>query len=143
MAVPDPRYSCFLETKEEHAFHDGWLVEFTDSDVVSLICPRPLMIQTGKLDRIAHQFAELKQEALLANPLLDFDRLLLVKRGAGNLGLPANWQGNCSTASTGYDNEIAVLSPVRPGGTLQALYFIVQYFFNIRRKNTFIYHFHY
>ncbi len=54
MAIPDPRYSCFLETKEEHAFHDGWLVEFTDSDVVSLICPRPLMIQTGKLDRIAH-----------------------------------------------------------------------------------------
>ena len=54
MAIPDPRYSCFLETKEEHAFHDGWLVEFTDSDVASLICPRPLLIQTGKLDGIAH-----------------------------------------------------------------------------------------
>lgn len=54
MVIPDPRYSCFLETKEEHAFFDGWLTEFTDSDVVSLICPRPLLIQTGKLDRIAH-----------------------------------------------------------------------------------------
>lgn len=54
MAVPDPRYSCFLETKEEHAFFHGWLTEFTDSDVVSLICPRPLLIQTGKKDRIAH-----------------------------------------------------------------------------------------
>jgi hypothetical protein len=54
MAVPDPRYSCFLETKEEHAFFNGWLTEFTDSDVVSLICPRPLLIQTGKQDRIAH-----------------------------------------------------------------------------------------
>ncbi len=54
MVIPDPRYSCFLETKEDHAFFDGWLTEFTDSDVVSLICPRPLMIQTGKLDRIAH-----------------------------------------------------------------------------------------
>jgi len=54
MAVPDPRYSCFLETKEEHAFFHGWLTEFTDSDVVSLICPRPLLIQTGKQDRIAH-----------------------------------------------------------------------------------------
>lgn len=54
MAVPDPRYSCFLETREEHAFHDGWLTEFTDSDVVSLICPRPLLVQTGKKDRIAH-----------------------------------------------------------------------------------------
>ena len=54
MVIPDPRYSCFLETKEEHAFFHGWLTEFTDSDVVSLICPRPLLIQTGKQDRIAH-----------------------------------------------------------------------------------------
>jgi fermentation-respiration switch protein FrsA (DUF1100 family) len=54
MVIPDSRYSCFLETAEEHAFHDGWLTEFTDSDVVSLICPRPVLVQTGKLDRIAH-----------------------------------------------------------------------------------------
>ena len=54
MAVPDPRYSCFLETKEEHAFFDGWLTEFTDSDVASLICPRALMVQCGKKDRIAY-----------------------------------------------------------------------------------------
>lgn len=53
MAVPDPRYSCFLETKEDHAFFRDWLVEFTDSDVASLICPRPLLIQTGKKDPIA------------------------------------------------------------------------------------------
>ncbi len=54
MAVPDPRYSCFLETDEDHAFFQGWLTEFSDSDVVSLICPRPLLIQTGKLDGIAY-----------------------------------------------------------------------------------------
>ncbi|MBZ0256520.1 S9 family peptidase [bacterium] len=54
MAIPDPRYSCFLDTKEEHAFFNGWLTEFTDSDVASLICPRPLMVQHGKKDRIAH-----------------------------------------------------------------------------------------
>lgn len=53
MAVPDKRYSCFLETKEEHAFFRDWLSEFTDSDVASLICPRPLLIQTGKKDGIA------------------------------------------------------------------------------------------
>jgi hypothetical protein len=41
MAIPDPRYRCFLETNEEHAFFRGWLTEFTDSDVVSVICPRP------------------------------------------------------------------------------------------------------
>jgi hypothetical protein len=53
MAVPDPRYSCFLETREEHAFFRGWLVEFSDADLISLICPRPLLIQAGKKDRIA------------------------------------------------------------------------------------------
>ena len=53
MAIPDKRYSCFLETAEEHAFFSGWLTEFTDSDVASLICPRPLLIQTGKKDGIA------------------------------------------------------------------------------------------
>ena len=53
MVVPDSRYSCFLETKEEHAFFRGWLTEFTDSDVISLICPRPVLIQTGKKDGIA------------------------------------------------------------------------------------------
>lgn len=54
MVIPDKRYSCFLETKEEHAFFTGWLTEFTDHDVVSLICPRPLLIQHGKKDGIAH-----------------------------------------------------------------------------------------
>lgn len=53
MVIPDPRYSCFLETKEEHAFYRGWLTAFTDADVVSLIAPRPLLIQTGKKDGIA------------------------------------------------------------------------------------------
>lgn len=53
MVIPDDRYSCFLVTTEEHAFFTGWLTEFTDHDVVSLICPRPLMIHHGKTDRIA------------------------------------------------------------------------------------------
>lgn len=53
MVIPDERYSCFLETKEEHAFFNGWLTEYTDLDVASLICPRPVLIQTGKKDGIA------------------------------------------------------------------------------------------
>ncbi|HBE42532.1 MAG TPA: hypothetical protein DDW27_15290 [Bacteroidales bacterium] len=53
MVIPDDRYSCFLVTTEEHAFFSGWLTEFTDHDVVSLICPRPLLIHHGKADRIA------------------------------------------------------------------------------------------
>jgi formylglycine-generating enzyme required for sulfatase activity len=64
----------------------------------------------------------LKRRALLANPLIDFDEIVLVKRSANRLGLPANWQGNCSTAATGYDNEIAVLSLANPDGPLTMLY---------------------
>lgn len=54
MAVPDSRYSVFLDTDEEYVFLRDWLTEFTDSDVASLICPRPLMVQHGKKDGIAY-----------------------------------------------------------------------------------------
>jgi dienelactone hydrolase len=53
MIVPDPRYSCFLDTKEEHAFFRNWLATFDEADLCSLICPRPFLIQTGKADAIA------------------------------------------------------------------------------------------
>jgi len=75
------------------------------------------------------RFEELRREALLANPLLDFDRLLVVKRksvryvpsaqdkkiGLSNslgmdLGFPSNHECNSSLPREGYDNEIAVLS---------------------------------
>ena len=66
----------------------------------------------------ATDLVRLKRDLLLANPLLDFDRLLIVKRGAKKLGLPTNWQGNSDIPSKGYDNEIAVLSNLRAHGRL-------------------------
>jgi hypothetical protein len=66
-------------------------------------------------------FAALQREAMLANPLMNFEKLLLIKRGANSLGLPANWQANCGTGRYGYDNQIAVLSPVSPQGNLTTL----------------------
>ena len=77
MAVPDKRYSCFLETNEEHAFFDGWLTEFTDNDVVSLICPRPLLIQHGKQDRIAY-WPQVMEEYNLAR--LHYEKLNIGER---------------------------------------------------------------
>ncbi len=77
---------------------------------------------TKKLADLGDALSALRSEALLANPLIDFDKLLLVKRGAGKLGLPQNWVTNASIGRTGYDNEIAVLSPVRPTGKLTTLY---------------------
>jgi len=105
--------------------------------------------QSANLERwygAVQQFEELRAEALLANPLLDFDRLLLVKRAdagqktpqprvrgeAGNFvgndaigflnGLPINFQGNGYLREITMDNEIAVLSPVRPGARLTTLF---------------------
>jgi len=69
----------------------------------------------GKLRRV-------RRDALLANPLLDFDKLILLKRKSGQLGLPVNHKCNSGIKTGGYDNEIAVLSPVGPGGRLKTLY---------------------
>ncbi|NQT16447.1 MAG: hypothetical protein HQ582_27055, partial [Planctomycetes bacterium] len=89
------------------------------------------------------QFETLRTEALLANPMLDFDRLLVVKRkdaraytplprfpippfstGPGHLlnGLPLNYQGNGVLRQVPIDNEIAVLSPVQRKGRLTTLF---------------------
>ncbi|MBN1343042.1 MAG: SUMF1/EgtB/PvdO family nonheme iron enzyme [Phycisphaerae bacterium] len=67
-------------------------------------------------------FGSLRNEALLANPAIDFDNLLIVRRRADRHGLPQNWQGNCAIARTGYDNEIAVFSPVKPCGKMTTLF---------------------
>ena len=76
----------------------------------------------AKLDELAERFSSLRADALLANPLLDFDELSLVRRGIGQMGLPTNWQSNSSLRPNGYDNQIAVLSPVRPGGKVRTLF---------------------
>ena len=66
---------------------------------------------------------ELQMQALVRdNPLINFDRLLLVKREARKLGLPANWQGNSSMANArNMQNEIATLD-IRQPGELKTLY---------------------
>lgn len=73
--------------------------------------------------------AAVRRAALLANPLLGFERLLVVKRkvraGATRdreLGLPSNGSSNCALTHIRYDNELAVLSPVRPDAALRTLY---------------------
>ncbi|HYW80964.1 MAG TPA: hypothetical protein VE890_15395, partial [Thermoguttaceae bacterium] len=78
-------------------------------------------LETGST-AVEAEFGRLKQRALLNNPLLDFDRLLLLKRKRGQLGLPVNHKCNAGIPQTGYDNEIAVLSPIGQQGTLRTLY---------------------
>jgi len=72
--------------------------------------------------QLLRKLRDLRSETLLANPLLDFERLLLLKRRRGQLGLPVNHKCNSGLKPTGYDNEIATLSPVASGGELKTLY---------------------
>jgi hypothetical protein len=92
-------------------------------------------------------FQKLKRDALLANPLLDIDRVLVVKRkprppgypfgqresNAGGpmwyskspgieIGMPSNHECNSSLDRLGYDNEIAAFSPRKPDSPLRTVY---------------------
>jgi len=78
----------------------------------------------------------LRQEALLANPLLDFDRLFVIKRRPfrngkpGNpdtsfgwdMGLPRSSFGNTSLKTGISDDEISILSPVSPKGKFTTVF---------------------
>ena len=89
-----------------------------------------------------NKILSLQREALLANPLLDFGRLLVIKRkplgdprratgdkendkGLGKfLGLPqqSSWQLHTMPNPVGRENEISILSSVRREGTLTTLF---------------------
>lgn len=58
---------------------------------------------------IVARFEALQRRALLANPLLDFEHLLVIRRRADNPGLPMNYHGNTDIAPTGYDNTLESL----------------------------------
>ena len=92
-----------------------------------------------KVEQLLADFDRLQREALLANPLLDFQDLLVIQRvpdgdprrplgrgyGVGEfIGLPRQ-SSKCNPGieqPLDWDNEIAVLSPPRPEGTLRTLY---------------------
>ncbi len=77
--------------------------------------------------KLRDAIAGLRREALLADPLLDFEELLVLKRRRGQLGLPVNHKCNTGIERKGYDNEIirvALKKPrqsmrtvIRPAGT--------------------------
>ena len=77
--------------------------------------------RAGQADAV-RQLWRLRRRALLDNPLLDFDKLVLLKRRRGQLGLPVNHKCNAGIKQSGYDNEIAVLSGIRSGAKLATLF---------------------
>jgi formylglycine-generating enzyme required for sulfatase activity len=90
-----------------------------------------------RLSEQVRRYAAVSREVLLANPMLDFDKLLVIRRNfggtaravlGGSLGLPGgNYHTNEAIPKTGWDNQIAILSNLRgdaklstfhqPGGT--------------------------
>lgn len=51
-------------------------------------------------------FAALRKEALLANPGLDFDKILFLRRNGSKLGFPVNHGSNSELPKAGYQNTI-------------------------------------
>ena len=68
------------------------------------------------------RFEALQREALLANPLIDFERLLMIRRRADHLGLPMNFNGNDDLEPTGYDNTLVTLAPPAPDGRMETVF---------------------
>ena len=71
---------------------------------------------------IVERFAALQREALLANPLLDFERLLMIRRSAENPGLLHNSYGNDDLPPAAYQNTVVALDYKTPGATPETLY---------------------
>jgi formylglycine-generating enzyme required for sulfatase activity len=83
-------------------------------------------LEAGQLEACTdvERLISLQRRALMANPLLDFEELLFVRRSdrSPRLGLPQNWQGNCSLPRRGYDNAICILADLRDEPSVATLY---------------------
>ncbi|MBQ9873916.1 MAG: SUMF1/EgtB/PvdO family nonheme iron enzyme [Thermoguttaceae bacterium] len=72
--------------------------------------------ETSPTDDSAQKCADLYVEAIRlyartgwANPILDFDKLIFVQRGASDLGLPQNYQSNCVLNPNAFDDSLNTL----------------------------------
>jgi dienelactone hydrolase len=55
MVVPAEKYLAYIVTSEEDKFIQGELLEFSEADIASLICPRYLCIEYGLQDPVLTQ----------------------------------------------------------------------------------------
>jgi len=84
--------------------------------ILKRVTDKPTIVKTPiHLKKEIDKILNFQKKVLLSNPLLDFDTILTIKRTPQNLGLPANWLGNASIHRSGYDNELALLSPIANG----------------------------
>jgi len=67
------------------------------------------------------EMQEFRKAVLLRNPLLEFDKLLLIRR-KGNQGLPTNWTSNSSIPKNNYTNDLAMMSIKDKNGKLNTIF---------------------
>lgn len=66
--VESEHYRAYVTTDEFHQYYLGQLLEFSDADLGSLICPRPLFIEQGTQDRaVYYKDAEVEFQRLHAH----------------------------------------------------------------------------
>ncbi|MDQ6664340.1 MAG: dienelactone hydrolase family protein [Acidobacteriota bacterium] len=59
MVTASPHYTAFIDTPEDYAFFSKLANRFSDADVASMICPRPVFIEQGERDPVVwHPMAE-------------------------------------------------------------------------------------
>ena len=62
MVVPGgENYVSYIGTEEEDKFFRGQLLEFSDGDIASLICPRAFFVEAGKTDKAAYWKMQLEE----------------------------------------------------------------------------------
>ena len=82
---------------------------------------RAVLETEAPLAPLAEEFDGLFEEALLANPLIDFDSLMFIDRSGGPL-TARNWLSLSSVRSSNQDTAVKVLSPVSPHGKVTTLF---------------------
>ncbi|MDR0392446.1 MAG: SUMF1/EgtB/PvdO family nonheme iron enzyme, partial [Planctomycetaceae bacterium] len=65
------------------------------------------------------EFSEFRKSALLANPLMKFEKLLF--RRARHAGLTFNWISNAARLKANYDNALAIVDPQNPQGEAKTI----------------------
>jgi dienelactone hydrolase len=54
MVTASEHYTAYIQVAEDYAFFERHFLLFSDADICSLICPRPLFIEQGRQDRVAY-----------------------------------------------------------------------------------------
>lgn len=77
---------------------------------------------TADFSKIHNRFTRLQRTALLANPLLDFEHLLAIRRSEEQLGLLMNAHGNAELPVSGYENQLVSFSWKDPDAQAETIH---------------------